>query len=389
VLIDVSLAYAVVWALLGWLVAGLALTEARPRFAIAGVALLLASLARIETLVLVALVAVVVAARWIVARRRGEPNATGWWWLLLPAAAIPVMLLHDWLLTGDPWFWLTVAQHFSQEAGAAVQSPSQLVAWLVARYSNQAPLVLLGVVGVAVLVRERRWSIVGGLLGLSVLLATFLIGLAVRSTYVSERYATPIDLSVIFAAAIGLGHIRIPSLAGIRPFRSSALVPLAALAAGSVAAVALSTPFAPFDGRTRATIRDERLLAEDADAVEPLLRARLDAVPGSRTIPAGASVVEGSTLAQASVLVPVLQRPRLALDLDVPLTNIAGLTPAVASAAGTELRRGQLIFHDRLGDRPPSAYASFEVTTPTAVGSVRLDPIAFDARRGWWVLVVE
>jgi len=60
---DVAIAYAVPWALVGWMVAGLAVTESRPRFSLAGVALAMAGLARLETLAVVGVAAAAIAAR--------------------------------------------------------------------------------------------------------------------------------------------------------------------------------------------------------------------------------------------------------------------------------------------------------------------------------------
>ena len=54
---DVSLAYSVGWALLGWLLAGIAVTAGRPRYGVAGMSLLLATLARFETFILLSVIA--------------------------------------------------------------------------------------------------------------------------------------------------------------------------------------------------------------------------------------------------------------------------------------------------------------------------------------------
>jgi hypothetical protein len=93
--------------------------------------------------------------------------------------------------------------------------------------------------------------------------------------------------------------------------------------------------------------------------------------------------------ADPSVLVPLLLRPQLAIDLDLPLTAIARLNPADVPPNGHRLRPGQIVFHDRRGDGPDPAFASLEVDVPTVVGDVRLVPIASDPMRGWWVIRVE
>ena len=109
-LTDVSRAYAVAWALLGWVVAGLAVTARRPRYDLAALALFLATLARIETLVVLVTATVALAAASLLARRRKDlapPRAA---WILLagsrPAGVGDATLV---LLASDPtrgyWLW--------------------------------------------------------------------------------------------------------------------------------------------------------------------------------------------------------------------------------------------------------------------------------------------
>ncbi|MGZ6272396.1 MAG: hypothetical protein ACXWPJ_10060, partial [Candidatus Limnocylindrales bacterium] len=142
-LAEVGIASAVPWAMVGWATAGLAVTATRPRWALAGIALLLASLARLETLVIVGTVVLVLVGLWIVGRRSGRTLVPrGSWWLLLGLLALPVMMVHDWLLTGDPFFWISVSARYSEAAGAAVLTPIRLARQLVRHY---LPLVGLGV----------------------------------------------------------------------------------------------------------------------------------------------------------------------------------------------------------------------------------------------------
>jgi hypothetical protein len=297
------------------------------------------------------------------------------------------MLIHDQLLTGNPWFWLTVSQRFSEVQADAVRTPLQIGQSLVSRYRDQAAVSLLAIIGIAVLVRERRWSIAAGLLGLSLGIAAFLLLLAARGIFVSSRYLASIDLALIMAAAVGVGRLRVPSLRRPSIAPPALALGLSALV-GAVIAVALSAPFGPLDGSTRSEIRNERLLAEHADAALATLGHELDAIPASRTFTGDVALEGRPANGHASLLVPVLLRPRMSIDLDVPLTNVGGLTPRHA-IPGALLQPGEVIFHDRLGDLPADGYPTFELDQASDFGSLRLEPIVSDAAHGWWVLAAR
>ena len=110
-LVDLALAYAVTWMLLFLLVAGLAVTAERPRYAVAGVALMLAALARPEALAVVgvAVIALIGADLGAIVRHRPRPPR-GAYFILVGLLAIPVFVAHDGFLFGDPWFWAKTAQ---------------------------------------------------------------------------------------------------------------------------------------------------------------------------------------------------------------------------------------------------------------------------------------
>jgi hypothetical protein len=116
-LLDVGKAYAVAWALLPWLIAAWAVLAPNPRYWLAAFALLVAALIRIETLVVVpgALLAIVLAR----IAHRADPSVVPRAALAIvfvPMLAIPVMAAHDWLLTGDPLFWVQVSTRFAEAA---------------------------------------------------------------------------------------------------------------------------------------------------------------------------------------------------------------------------------------------------------------------------------
>ena len=170
-LFDVGYALATPWALLGWVAAGLAVTAERPRYGLAGLALLLATLARIETLVVVGLALSVLAmasiARWPVPRR-------AWLVPLIALGALRVMCLHDWLLSGDPLLWSTVAVRYSQTTDLAVLSPREVMLFPAGRYAATGAVTLLAMFGLARLIVGRRYALVVGLPGLGPGVATFL-----------------------------------------------------------------------------------------------------------------------------------------------------------------------------------------------------------------------
>ena len=117
---ELAFIHAVPWALLAVLVAGLAVTGDRPRYWLAGVALLAGTLARLETILVVGLALAALILLEIRARVSGAsrpPMAA--YSVLLGFLAIPVMAIHDLLLTGDPLFWTKVAQINSDVAGTA------------------------------------------------------------------------------------------------------------------------------------------------------------------------------------------------------------------------------------------------------------------------------
>ena len=149
---DASAAYAVGPAVLFWLLAGLLTTAPRPRYGLAGVALLLAGLARFETLILVGLIAsVLVGWRLAAALGRKERPPSRAWLLLLGFLALPIQMLHDVLLTGDP-FWSERVPVLVSEAGSPLIGVGGAIRLILNHYAPWAILVVLAALGVALLV---------------------------------------------------------------------------------------------------------------------------------------------------------------------------------------------------------------------------------------------
>ena len=397
-LLETSWALGSVWALLLWIVAGLAVTAVRPRWGIAGMALGLAALARLETFLLVGLALAVLAAmrfgppRW---RRRVPAGA---WRISIGILALPIMCLHDVLLTGDPFFWTSVAASYSATAESAGRLPSlSAVAHDLADLaSGQAAVTILAVVGVAVLAARARWAILVGVLALGPGMAAFLLVLAARHTFVDPRYLVPISVALIFAAAIGLSGIVVPDLVPLLDHRLRALGegsarerPTAWLAAVSVVVAAVAIAFAPaigpFDRATRVTIASARHLARTADRSLPRIRT---ALAGGAAGGSGSSTLAGGAGSPAElIVVPVPIRPRVAVELDRSLDQVGSYRDATTWAASAP-RPGQLILIDGDPSAPPAATAAFRLSGPGTVAGVRLVPLLSDPADGAWLLQV-
>jgi hypothetical protein len=397
-LLETSWALGSVWALLLWIVAGLAVTAVRPRWGIAGMALGLAALARLETFLLIGLALAVLATMRFGPPRWRRPVPAGAWRISIGLLALPIMCLHDVLLTGDPFFWTSVAASYSATAESAGRLPSlSAVAHDLADLaSGQAAVTILAVVGVAVLAARARWAILVGVLALGPGMAAFLLVLAARHTFVDPRYLVPISVAMIFAAAIGLSGIVVPDLVPLLGRRLRALGersaskrPTAYLAAVSVVVAAVAIAFAPaigpLDRATRVTIASARHLARTADRSLPRIRTALagGAVGGS-----GSSTLAGGAGSPAElVVVPVPIRPRVAVELDRSLDQVGSYRDATTWAASAP-RPGQLILIDVDPSASSAATAAFRLSVPGTVAGVRLVPLLSDPADGTWLLQV-
>jgi len=389
-LLETSWALGSVWALLLWIVAGLAVTGGRPRWGIAGAALGLAVLARLETFLVIGLALAVLALLRFGPAGWRRPLPVGAWWISIGLLALPVMCLHDVLLTGDPFFWTSVAASYSATAESAGRLPgvTAVARDLADLAAGQAAVTVLAVVGVVVLAVRARWSILVGVLALGPGMAAFLLVLAARHTFVDPRYLVPISVALIFAAAVGLSAVRVPDLAplvgrlragGAWSVRDRSI---ASLAATSLVAAALAIAFAPaigpLDRATRVTIASARHVARTADRTMPRMRTAL-AGPGA--------AASGTGTPAALVVVPVAIRPRVAVELDRPLGQVGSYRDLAAWASGAPAT-GQLVLVDADPSAPTTATAGFRLTAPGAVDGVRLVPLVSDAANGAFLLQV-
>jgi hypothetical protein len=359
-----------VLALAGWSVALDALTRRGDRggsgiaWGVAGVALLLAGLARAESWLLLPLA----AAYGVVAWRRGERRAA---LLLLPLAAPLLWLGHDWLLTGDPLYGIRVPGRYTDlVSGRQVVAPADWLALVARRYRADPLLLALAAVGAVWLVRRRAWVWLAGLAvaGIGILA---LLGLeAWRGTYISWRYFDPADLALRVTAALGAAALAswvVARLAGRRPGAGPA-----AAVAGAVLLVGLACwPLAPTDPLVASTLdRDTRLSANTATAIATL--APIAAEPGTVITASGP------------------QRVRVAVELSLPLDRVRDLFLATRSAPLDDALAGSAaVFHDADGDRPPERFAPLTTTVERRVGGVRVVPLRAEPGVGLYVLRVE
>jgi hypothetical protein len=355
-----------VFALAGWAVALDALTRGGDRggrgiaWGVAGVALLLAGLARAETWLLLP----PVAGYGIVAWWRGQRRAA---LLLLPLAAPLLWLAHDWLLTGDALYGIRVPGRYTDlVSGRQVVAPGDWLALVARRYQADPLLLALAAVGAVWLVRRRAWVWLAGL-GLAGVGVLALLGLeAWRGTYISWRYFDPADVALRLTAALGAAAVAgwaAARLAGRRP-----RVGAAAAAAGAVLLVGVACwPLAPTDPLVASTLdRDTRLSANTATAITTL--APIAAEPGAVIAASGP------------------QRVRVAVELDLPLDRVRDLFLATRSDPLDQALAGSAaVFHDADGDRPPELFAPLSTTIETRVGSARVAPLRTEPGRGLYV----
>jgi hypothetical protein len=385
---DVDLAYAVSWALVCWATCGLLLTETRPRYALAGLALAVGGLARFETLIIVGLAGVLIMIGAIVERLKRRPIAglrdrlPILWGLL----SLPVQAVHDWLLTGDPFYAESVPVLGSR--GVRLVDVSAEARAIGVHYAAEPVLLLLAVVGFVGLASRRRWDVVVGLIALGPGIAAFLLFLAARGIYVSNRYIAPADLALIFAGGIGVASLRMPLLGRLLVARRAGALPIVAALLGSVAALAVIRPFGPLDGSTRLTIAVNNRVHHDLDRATPAIDAALSKVDGVRAWPTNGSPT-GPTGDRAVLLAPVLTVPQLAVDLRLPLSSITGTVGSSITADGRYPRVGQIVFHDVDRDVPRSAFRIFEVDTATVIGNITIKPLLVDGAHRFWLVEID
>jgi hypothetical protein len=405
---DGLLTYANPWAIMLWIVAGLALTSKSPRYGVAGTVLLLAALLRVETFLIVGVAALVLLAwqfappRWIPGVGRPPRRA---WLLLAPVAALPIMCVHDWLLTRDAFFWMEVSATFSTNHAGAVQTPTELSQSLVDK-GWSAVLVAgpLALVGGLDLLRRRRFVVALGLAAIGPGVVAFLLLLAFRHTYVSYRYVIPLDAALVMASAFGVDALaRLAVRAGRRAARGSApgaairpsrgnraryrlALGLAAILVGALASVAVDRPYGPLDQSTLTTIDKDIAIQTNVDRATPTIAAALRAMPDAATWAAG-NLARPASGSKPCLYVPGPLIPRMIVDFGLPVWAVAGGTPAGADPSTLAVDRATIVYIDEgAATSPQPGNLPFEVTAPTQVGHALVTPLLSLPDSGLWVL---
>jgi hypothetical protein len=397
-LLETAWALGSVWGLLLWIIAGLAITARRPRWGIAGAALGLAALARLETFIVIGLALAVLALLRFGPRRWRRPMPGQVWRISIGLLALPIICFHDVLLTGDPFFWTSVASSYSAAAESSGRLPSleAVARQLGALALGQGAVTILAVIGTGSLAARARWAILVGLVALGPGMALFLLMLAARHIFVDSRYLVPISVAMIFAAAIGLSAVRLPDLApllggrlrdqGERPARDrrKPWMGVVSLAVAAIA-IACSPTIGPLDPSARARIASARHLARTADLSLSEIRAAL------ADSAAAGSALDGSALGVSAsafqVIVPVPVRPRVAVDLDRSLEQVGSYRDPRTWAAGAP-KTGDMILIDDDPSASSGATAKFRLSEPATVAGVRMVPLLSDPADGVWLLQV-
>ncbi len=384
-LVDLSLAYAVTWMTLFLLIAGLAVTAARPRYELAGIALMLAALARPETLAVVAVAGgvLVLTATWSAARHRPGP-ARGAWLVLLGALAVPILMAHDQLLFGDALFWSKTAVQNSE--GRAVRGLFEMIRWVGQHFLGDAALLPLAAVAGWLLVTRRQWGLAVGLVGVTLGIAALFVIIGARGTALSPRYLVPIDLGLLFASAIGVSALDAPAMRHwfarrVRPGVAHWALPVVG---GLLVALAIA-PIEPLDTTARASIATQVRLHANARRALSEIAAQLGPVRSWRGLPPSQNISS-----HPAVIVPTDVRAQAVAQLGLPLTDVAYSYPAFLNPTAGRPGPGTLIYHDRRNDHPASPRDKLlEISRPTTVGPYRYVPILADPAAGIWVIRVE
>jgi hypothetical protein len=408
ILWDGLATYASPWAIMFWILAGLALMTKSPRYGPAGIALLLAALLRVETFLILGVATVTLAAwqlapaRWIPGGARPPARA---WLLLSGFAAVPIMCLHDWLLTRDALFWLEASATYSANHSSAVQSPTELSQSLVGKGWSavlvSGPLALVGAIE---LLRRRRLVVWLGLAAIGPGVVAFLMLLAFRHTYVSYRYVIPLDAALVMGAAFGVDalarlavrtarSVRWPGRPrpDVRPpdarrARSRLAIGLAALLVGALASVVVVRPYGPLDQNTMATIDENIALQANAGRVMPTIAAAIDAMPVAAQWSRGD--LSRPTPDDPPVLyVPSPIAPLVALELGMPVWAVIGESPVGADPSALRVKKETIVYIDASEHPDPLPRdLAIEVTTPTQVGHTLVTPLLTLPASGLWVL---
>jgi hypothetical protein len=408
--VQVAGANSLIWGLALWLAAGLLATGDRPRPWASGLALLLAGLVRTETLWLLAGAVVVVAYLSLRGARDGSrARALASWPLLLGALALPLACIHDWLLTGQPLYWLGVPGAYTAMVfpDLASASPLGMIHREVAHYLPALPIVLLAALGFAWLVGSGRRALAWALVALAGGVLLSLVALSWRAVYTSPRYYAEADAPILFAAALGggvalgriVGFVADTAVAWRAPLASGAPVVRAlgrrqAVTAALALVLAVGVAWAAVP-RLEVTDALARSTAGSAalQVAEPKLSPILERATGATVSIArvGYPVADPRS---CRVFVPRALLNRISVEMGVPTTALGDSYLAFRDGDYSVLAPGQWVLHIAAADDAGGAFSPFEISTPSTINrpdgtSLLLVPTFVDVGRGIWLVRVE
>ena len=370
---DVALAYPVSWTLLAVCVAGLCLTASRPRYGPAAFALACGALARQEIFILIGVAVAAVVVDWWFGRSAGDRGHERWL-LLLALVAVPLSMIHDILLAGDPLYSLRVPT-LGAEGRTVGGVFSAIIALAVHGLGNPVLLVLAGL-GVASLIRKSAWAVLLGTSTLAIGVTVVVLFVGARGLVVLDRYALPVELALIFLAGSGVATIRVPELSALvaRPI---------VLGLAAVVAVGVSPRIGPLDRETTERIGTEAQAGRDYRHMLPALAGEVAREPGLRASPASRDP-RGRDLSGPVLYVTPRLLSIVLVDLDLRLDHVARSSqfdPATAVAPA-----GAIVLHIKRVDTQGTA-AWAEVDAAATFPSLSVVPVARLEDRAWLLRV--
>jgi hypothetical protein len=416
--LQVAGANSFIWGLSLWLLAAELIAGDRPRPWLAGIALLLAGLARTETVWLVLAAGSAAVALSIAATRNGRwAPARAACPLLLAVLALPIACLHDWLLTGQPLYWLAVPAGYTALVfpGLASASPLGTLHKEVAHYLPALPLVFLAAGGLCWLIANGRRAIPWALSVLAGGVLLTLVVLAWRAVYVSPRYYAEADAPILFAAAVG-GGVLLDLLADLvvglgftaassrgSDVNASAASPRptpaggamrTVLAGGLAAVLSLVTVIAVVpEGDSGRQLSMATSGSAALQIAEPRLTDVLARASGTAASVAGVSYPVADPRS-CRVFVPRSLLPRIAVEMKVPTTALGDSYLAFRNGDYSGLGPGQWVLHISAADGSGGVFAPFEISGPATMSrgdgtALHLVPAFVDLERGVWLIRVE
>jgi hypothetical protein len=385
---EAAWAYGLPGALAFWGAAGLLLLRSRPRPGWSGLCLLFAGLARPETFIVLGIALLILAGAAI----RRSPLPPGYWLLMIGWLALPILCLHDLLLTGNPLWWLSVAPHAVELNHGRARSLPGVMVMSANHVRGMWPLAIEAVAGGLILLVRRAWIPVVGLVALGPLVIVYTWALAVRHVNVLSHYYHPADMATVVGAgiAVGAGLAWARTQLAIRNDRAAGSAGRAVVVVAAVVlAVVSSNPFTPLNASARSNLGGQGRLDARVTALLPTLRA---ALPQRATVPVPAVGPIGSPDPVSVVLfIPRHRLPRMAVDLDLLLTSVAVLEPTRINLAAGYPPVDSVVYMDGLVDAASVGKPTevLRVSSPTTIGAIELDPILADPARRIWIVAIK